>query len=80
MGWMIDPTDWYPTVGVASDGPTPTRRVVIRNPEPVQPMRCPSLYPAGTLLSGQPIRCEERIGHSGSHGHSFAARYWDDER
>ncbi len=66
--WMIDPTDWYPTVGVAVDGPTASRKV----------RRCPSLSPGGETLLGKRVRCEERIGHTGQHGHSFAARYWDD--
>jgi hypothetical protein len=34
--------------------------------------RCTSRYTAQ-------VRCEERIGHDGPHGHSFFARYWTDD-
>lgn len=42
--------------------------------------RCASEYPGAiTLGPGRAIRCEEPAGHSGEHGHSFAARYWSDD-
>jgi hypothetical protein len=41
-------------------------------------IRCPSTYPGTVALRGRPIRCESAAGHAGQHGHSFAARYWDD--
>jgi hypothetical protein len=40
--------------------------------------RCKSTYPGSVTLRGRAIRCESAAGHSGQHGHSFAARYWDD--
>lgn len=40
--------------------------------------RCPSVYPGAVTLNGRPVRCELSAGHDGRHGHSFAARYWDD--
>lgn len=40
--------------------------------------RCPSRYPGTVTLLGKPVRCELVRGHDGQHGHSFAARYWDD--
>jgi len=40
-------------------------------------MRCKSTYPGSATLLGRPVRCELAEGHSGQHGHSYAARYWD---
>jgi hypothetical protein len=40
--------------------------------------RCTARYPGTLTLKGRPIRCELARGHSGRHGHSFAARYWED--
>lgn len=39
------------------------------------PTRCQSTYPGAATLRGRPIRCEDRAGHDGQHGHSFAARW-----
>jgi hypothetical protein len=47
--------------------------MMVRSPGP----RCRSEYPGSATLHGKPIRCERARGHEGSHGHSFAARYWD---
>jgi hypothetical protein len=42
--------------------------------------RCQSTYPGSVTLRGRAVRCELAAGHDGLHGHSFAARYWDDSR
>lgn len=38
--------------------------------------RCKSMYPGLVRLTGHGVRCEGLVGHTGQHGHSFAARYW----
>ena len=43
----------------------------------VRTARCASTYP-GVTLKGKTVRCESAAGHDGRHGHSFAARYWED--
>jgi hypothetical protein len=44
------------------------------------PKRCGSTYPGvATGRRGRPIRCEGMAGHPGEHGHSFYARYWENE-
>lgn len=40
--------------------------------------RCRAIYPGAATLRGQDIRCDDYAGHTGQHGHTFAARYWDD--
>jgi len=39
--------------------------------------RCTSVYPGAATLQGKAIRCTASKGHTGDHGHSFAARYWN---
>ena len=40
--------------------------------------RCKATYGPTPTLLGRPIRCEGIAGHTGQHGHSYAARYWSD--
>jgi len=42
---------------------------------------CPSEYPGGVTLAGRAVACDDPRGkgHDGTHGNSFAARWWTDD-